>query len=53
VSTQIKNSLGLTVALMDKLSARISYDVIYDTDPPIGFKSTDTATKLSLVYKIG
>jgi putative salt-induced outer membrane protein len=53
VSTQIKNSLGLTVALMDKLSARVSYDVIYDTDPPIGFKSTDTATKVSLVYKIG
>jgi putative salt-induced outer membrane protein len=53
VSTQIRNSLGLTVSLMGNLSARISYDVIYDTDPPLGFKSTDTATKVSLVYKIG
>ncbi len=53
VSTQIKNSLGLTVGLMGNLSARVSYDVTYDTDPPLGFKSTDTATKVSLVYKIG
>lgn len=52
-STQITNSLALTFELLGDLSARISYDVRHDTDPPAGFESTDTATKFSLVYKIG
>ncbi len=52
-STQIINSLGLTFDLMGNLSARISYDVRHDTDPPAGFEKTDTATRFSLVYKVG
>lgn len=52
-STQLTNSLGLTAALTGALSARISFDVRHDTDPPIGFEDTDTATRLSLVYAFG
>lgn len=50
VSTQMTNSLALTAALSDALSARISFDVRHDTEPPLGFEQTDTATRFSLVY---
>ena len=52
-SSQVRNVLSLTADLMGNLSARVSYDVRYETDPPPGFKSTDTAVRFSLVYKIG
>jgi putative salt-induced outer membrane protein len=52
-STQIGNSLALTAALSSALSARISLDVRHDTDPPLGFEDTDTATRVSLVYAFG
>lgn len=51
-STQTTNSLALNAALIGRLSARVSLDVRYDTEPPEGFKSTDTTTKFSLVYKV-
>lgn len=49
-STQLNNSLALTAKLSDALSARISFDVRHDTEPPEGFEATDTATRFSLVY---
>ncbi|MBY9068512.1 DUF481 domain-containing protein [Hyphomonas sp. WL0036] len=52
-STQLTNSLALTAALTGALSARVSFDVRHDTNPPIGFEDTDTATRVSLVYAFG
>lgn len=52
-STQVTNIVALTANLWGNLSARISFDVRHDTDPLPGFEATDTATKISLVYKIG
>ena len=52
-STQISNSLALAAALTGALSARLSFDVRHDTNPPIGFEDTDTATRISLVYAFG
>jgi putative salt-induced outer membrane protein len=49
-STQMRNIIALTAALSEKISARMSFDVRYDTNPPDGFESTDTATKIALVY---
>ncbi|HPE46836.1 MAG TPA: DUF481 domain-containing protein [Hyphomonas sp.] len=49
-STQISNSAAITASLTSKLSARMSFDVRHDTDPPVGFEATDTATRVSLVY---
>ena len=49
-STQLNNTLALTAQLSSALSARISFDVRHDTEPPAGFESTDTATRVSLVY---
>lgn len=52
-STQLLNTLALTASLTEALSARISFDVRHDTNPPTGFESTDTASRVSLVYAIG
>lgn len=53
VSTQISNVTALTAKLSDALSARVSFDVRHDTEPPIGFEDTDTATKVAIVYGFG
>lgn len=52
-STQLTNVTALTATLTNTLSARVSFDVRHDTNPPDGFEATDTITKVSLVYKIG
>lgn len=52
-TTQVINVAALTAKLTDAFSARISLDVRHDTDPPAGFESTDTATRVALVYAIG
>ena len=52
-STQLNNSIGITATLTNTLSARASFDVRHDTNPPVGFEDTDTATRLSLVYRFG
>lgn len=53
VSTQIVNTLAVTFEIVGNLSGRVSYDVRHDTAPPAGFEKTDTAVRLSLVYKVG
>ena len=50
-TTQLNNTIGLTAAINGHLSARVSYDVRHDTNPPLNFEATDTATRFSLVYK--
>ena len=52
-STQISNGLALTAQINGSLSARFGFDTRYDTNPPLGFESTDTATKIGVVYKFG
>ena len=52
-TTQMQNVAAVTAGLTDALSARVSFDVRHDTDPRPGFESTDTTTKVSLVYNFG
>lgn len=52
-TTQLQNVAAITAGLTDALSARVSFDVRHDTDPQPGFESTDTTTKVSLVYNFG
>ena len=52
-STQLTNTVAVTASLTNTLSARFSFDVRHDTSPPAGFEETDTATRVSLVYKFG
>ncbi|GGB61947.1 MULTISPECIES: DUF481 domain-containing protein [Henriciella] len=52
-STQFGNVIALTAALTDAFSARFSFDVRHDTNPPEGFEATDTVTRASIVYAFG
>lgn len=52
-STQFSNIAALQAALTDTLSARVSFEARYDTEPPEGFENTDTITRFSIVYKFG
>ncbi len=52
-STQIGNIAALTASLTNTLSARVSFEVRHDTDPVDGFESTDTISRVSLVYGFG
>lgn len=52
-STQIGNIAAITATLTDTLSARVSFEVRHDTDPVVGFESTDTISRVSLVYGFG
>ncbi len=52
-STQIGNIAAITASLTNTLSARVSLEVRHDTDPVDGFESTDTISRVSLVYGFG
>lgn len=52
-STQIGNVSALTASLTNTLSARFSFEVRHDTNPPPGFEATDTVTRASVVYTFG
>lgn len=41
---------AITVAITGALSARASFDVNYESEPPPGVESTDTITRFALVY---
>lgn len=47
------NSASLTAAIMGPLEARLSFDVLHDTSPPLGAEKTDTTTRAALVYTFG
>ena len=49
-STQLSNISALTASLTNTLSARFSFEVRHDTNPPAGFEDTDTVTRASIVY---
>ncbi|MEM9668583.1 MAG: DUF481 domain-containing protein [Pseudomonadota bacterium] len=50
LSNQTINTTALNAGLTDRITARISFEVRNDTNPPDSFVNTDTATRLSIVY---
>lgn len=48
--TTVNLVTGLDAKVSDRLRSRISYAVDYDSKPPAGKVSTDTVTRLTLVY---
>ena len=50
LSTQTINTSALNAKLTEALTARLSFEVRNDTNPPAGFVNTDTATRLAIVY---
>ena len=51
-NTFLQNELSLQVRMMEALALAVGYAVRHNTDPPAGFKKTDTLTTINLVYEI-
>lgn len=49
-NTSLTLVTGLEAGISDSLSARLSYTVEYDSNPPPGAASTDTLTRFTLIY---
>lgn len=49
-NTTLSSETGLEAKLSSALSARFSYLVEYESNPPLGSVGTDTLTRLTLVY---
>lgn len=49
-STSLNLVTGMEGRITDKLTARLSYAVEYDSNPPAGAVATDTATRFTFVY---
>ncbi len=48
--TTIESTLALTANVLDRLAARLSFDIEHETNVEPGTEKTDTTTKASLVY---
>lgn len=48
--TKIENTVAVTSTLIGNLATRASFNIRYNTDPPLLTKKTDTLSKISLVY---
>ena len=49
-NTSISATTGLEAGLTDALSARLSWTIEYDSNPPAGAVKTDTLSRFTLVY---
>lgn len=49
-NTSLSATTGLEAGLSDALSARLSWTIEYDSNPPAGAVSTDTLTRFTLIY---
>ena len=48
---KVENTFALTSKLLDNLSSRVSFNIRHNDTPPIGTKSTDTLTRISIIYE--
>jgi putative salt-induced outer membrane protein len=48
----LQNEIGVQVKMTDRLALALAYAVRHNTDPPAGFKKTDTLTTVNLVYEV-
>ncbi len=49
-NTTLDLTTGLNFRVSDRLRARMSYQLDYDSNPPVGKVSTDTLTRATLIY---
>jgi len=48
----MRNEAGVVVKMTDRLALSLAYTVRHNTEPPAGFKKTDTLTTANLVYEV-
>ena len=51
-NTFLQNEIGVAVKMSDKMALAVAFALRHNTDPPAGFKKTDTLTTVNLVYEI-
>ncbi|MFT6389673.1 MAG: putative salt-induced outer membrane protein [Cellvibrionaceae bacterium] len=51
-NSYFQNIAGISVAMSDVLSLKVTYDVRYNTDSAAGDTNTDSITAVSVVYKL-
>ncbi len=49
-NTSLTATTGIEAGISDNLSARLSWAIEYDSNPPVGALSTDTITRFTLIY---
>jgi putative salt-induced outer membrane protein len=48
----LQNEIGVAVKVSDRLALALAYAVRHNTDPPAGFRKTDTLSTVNLVYEV-
>jgi putative salt-induced outer membrane protein len=48
----LENELGFAVKVSDRIALSLGYAVRHNTDPPAGFRKTDTLSTVNLVYEV-
>lgn len=48
----LQNEIGVAVKMTDRMALALAYAVRHNTDPPTGFRKTDTLTTVNLVYEV-
>jgi putative salt-induced outer membrane protein len=51
-NTFIQNDISLQVKMSDRLALAVGYQIRHNTDPPRGFKKTDSQSTVNVVYEI-
>lgn len=51
-NTFLQNELSLQVKMSDRLALAAGYAIRHNTEPPDGFKKTDTLTTMNIVYEV-
>ena len=49
-NTSVNLATGLNAKISDRVSARVSYTIEYDSNPPAGAVQTDTLSRITLIY---
>lgn len=50
--TKVQNDLGVQVSMSESVALAVAYQIIYHTDPAVGFSKYDRLTTLNLVYNL-
>ena len=49
-AASISNTAALTSKLFGALSTRLSFNLAWEEEPPLGLEKLDTTTRITLVY---
>lgn len=48
----LQNEVGVTLKVLNRIALSLAYAVRHNTDPPVGFRGTDTLSTVNLVYEV-